>query len=92
MIVRILIPTANNATISAPHHKVFEQFLLDAFGRFSRPPVLLSGSDDPVRYDDTTLVYAISIVNDDHKIALIDAVHFARAHYSQEKIFAEFPD
>jgi hypothetical protein len=91
MIVRILIPAANYATISAPHHRVFERFLVAAFGSVTRPPVLLSGESDAVRYDDTVLVFAVSVVTEKDKISLVEAIEFARTHYSQPRIFAEFP-
>jgi hypothetical protein len=91
----VLIPVVSNAgqAFSPEHDSVFEAFLLDRFGGFSRMPGLVAGAwigEGGFTYRDATRAYVVAAASILDAVKLRDVIDFAKLHYAQEAVFLRY--
>jgi len=91
----ILIPVLSNegAAFSPEHDSVFEAFLLDHFGGFSRAPGLVAGAwvgDGGFTYRDANRAYIVALATILDATKLREVIDFAKRHYAQEAIYLRY--
>lgn len=92
---QVLIPVLSNAgeAFSPEHDAVFEAYLLDRFGGFSRAPGLVAGAwigEGGFAYRDASRVYVVALSSVIEAGRLREVVDFAKTHYSQEAIYLRY--
>ncbi len=91
----VLIPVLSNAgeAFSPEHDSVFEAFLLDRFGGFSRAPGLVAGAwigEGGFTYRDASRAYVVALSSVIEASKLGEVITFARLHYEQEAIYLRY--
>lgn len=91
----VLIPVVSNEgeAFSPEHDSVFEAFLLDRFGGFSRQPGLVAGAwigEGGFAYRDASRAYVVALSSILEAGKLAEVVAFAKSHYRQEAIYLRY--
>ena len=90
----VLIPVESNAGEAFPpaHDTVFEAFLLERFGAFTRAPGLYTGvwTSKGLVFRDSTRAYIVAVASVIDAGKFADVVVFAKANYEQEAIYLRF--
>lgn len=94
--VTLLVPRVGNdgARFSAAHHVVFESFVLDRFGGFTKLPNEAEGlwrDDGGTTYRDATIVLVIAVEGlVKQAVPLREVIDFAKAHYAQLAVYVRY--